>query len=125
MTGVQTCALPIYTGPDGVEQITDDRSKITGIKLGQNYPNPFRQSTVISYQITGGGPVKLAVYNVAGQLVRTLTPPNPPLEGRDEREGTVTWDGRDNNGQAVPNGVYFYKLNIGGESMVKKMTLLR
>lgn len=114
-----------YTGPDGVEQITDDRSKITGIKLGQNYPNPFRQSTVISYQITGGGPVKLAVYNVAGQLVRTLTPPNPPLEGRDEREGTVTWDGRDNNGQAVPNGVYFYKLNIGGESMVKKMTLLR
>jgi len=60
-----------FTGPSGVEQILDDRLQMTGIRLGQNYPNPFKQSTVISYQATGGGPVKLAVYNIAGQLVNT------------------------------------------------------
>ncbi|MBU2464551.1 MAG: FG-GAP repeat protein [Candidatus Edwardsbacteria bacterium] len=116
-----------YTGPDGVEQIPDDRLQMTGIKLGQNYPNPFNKATVISYQATGDGPVKLAVYNIAGQLVKTLTPPSPPLEGRDKREGSgsVTWDGRDDNGRAVANGVYVYKLNAGGQSISKKMIVIK
>ncbi len=129
-----------YTGPDGVAGEPVSYDKVYSLKLGQNYPNPFRQSTVIRYQVTGDGPVKLAVYNVAGQLVKTLTPPNPPpsfqngesfsgqaLEGRDKREGSgsITWDGRDDNGRAVANGVYIYKLNADGKSISKKMIIIK
>jgi len=94
-------------------------------KLGNNYPNPFNRDTKISYQIPGAGRVSLAVYNVAGQLVRTLTPPNPPLEGRENREGSVTWDGKDSAGNALPNGVYLFRLSTGGESGIRKMMLIR
>jgi len=121
-----------YIGPSGVEQIPDDRLQITGVKLGQNYPNPFRQATVISYQATGDGPVKLAVYNIAGQLVKTLINDNTvPLRIGEGRVGsvpkmsTVTWDGRDDNGRAVANGVYVYKLTSGGQSRTKKMIVIR
>ena len=97
------------------------------LKLGQNYPNPFKQSTVISYQITGDGTVNLSVYNIAGQLVRVLinetspSCPSPNAFG----EGRVRWDGRDDKGRAVANGVYIYKLNVGGKSISKKMIILR
>lgn len=114
-----------YTGPDGVAGRPADSGQRPAFRLGQNYPNPFKIKTTISYQLTTNGPVNLSIYNIAGQLVKTLTPPNSPLEGRGKREGSITWDGRDNRGQLVPNGVYIYKLNIGGESMVKKMTFLR
>ncbi|MBU1355911.1 MAG: FG-GAP repeat protein [Candidatus Edwardsbacteria bacterium] len=120
-----------YTGPSGVEQIPDDRLQITGVKLGQNYPNPFKQSTVISYQATGGGPVKLAVYNIAGQLVKTLIndpSPNALGEGRVgavPKSGSVTWDGRDNNGKAVTNGVYIYRLESGDFKATKKLVLIK
>ncbi|MBU1355195.1 MAG: T9SS type A sorting domain-containing protein [Candidatus Edwardsbacteria bacterium] len=116
-----------FTQVTGIAAEPADRGQRTAIRLNQNYPNPFNKATVISYQATGDGPVKLAVYNIAGQLVKTLTPPNPPLEGRDKREGSgsVTWDGRDDNGRAVANGVYIYKLNAGGKSLAKKMIILR
>jgi len=120
-----------YTGPSGVEQIPDDRLQMTGIKLGQNYPNPFKQSTVISYQATGGGPVKLAVYNIAGQLVKTLiNNPSPNALGESRvgsvpKSGSVTWDGRDNNGKAVTNGVYIYRLEAGDYKATKKMVVIK
>ena len=114
-----------YTGPEGVEQIAEDRLQITELKLGQNYPNPFNKATVIRYQVTGDEPVKLSVYNIAGQLVKTLIPPNLPLKGRDKGEGSVTWDGRDNNGRVVPNGVYVYKLETSGRSVVHNMTFIK
>lgn len=120
-----------YTGPSGVEQIPDDRLQITGIKLGQNYPNPFNQATVISYQATGDGAVKLAVYNIAGQLIKILInnpSPNALGEGRVgsvPKSGSIPWDGRDDNGRTVANGVYVYKLNAGGQSQTKKMIMIR
>jgi len=100
-------------------------ARVYSLQLNQNYPNPFNQSTVIRYQATGSEPVKLTVYNIAGQLVRTLTPPNPPLEGRDKREGSVTWDGRDSQGKPVISGLYFYCLEAGGARRTKKMILLK
>ncbi|MBU2464641.1 MAG: FG-GAP repeat protein [Candidatus Edwardsbacteria bacterium] len=116
-----------YTGPDGVAAEPPANSgQRTAFKLGQNYPNPFNGSTVISFQLPGSGPVNLSIYNIAGQLVRTLINDNSvPLRIGEGREGSVTWDGRDEKGQKAPNGIYIYKLNRGGESMVKKMTLLR
>lgn len=116
-----------FTQVTGVAGRPADSGQRTAIRLNQNYPNPFRQSTVISYQVAGGGSIKLAVYNVAGQLVRVLinetspSCPSPNAFG----EGRVRWDGRDDNGRAVPNGVYIYKLTTNGKSVSKKMIILR
>ena len=77
--------------------------------LAQNYPNPFNPETVIEYQLQGSVPVRLRIYNVMGQEVRILV---------DETKRTgayrVRWDGRDDHGKAVPAGVYFYRIEVGG-----------
>jgi len=104
--------------------VTSDRA--FSLQLKQNYPNPFDKTTVISYQAAVDGPVKLAVYNIAGQLVRDLTP--PPLQRhleREAREGSVTWDGKDENGWAIPNGIYIYCLESGDFKVARKMIILK
>jgi len=113
----------------GTETRVENSQKkiITGHRLFNNYPNPFNQGTGIRFQVSGvrgqgsgNSRVKLAVYNILGQLVRTLVDEEKP-------EGTyrVFWDGRDKNGQAVPSGVYFYRMQAGDFSEVKKMILLK
>ena len=89
--------------------------------LAQNHPNPFNPTTTIRYSVAETGHVSLRVYNVAGQLVRTLV---------DEVQtpgvvGTVTWDGRDGAGREVSSGIYFYKLLAKGFTETKKMILLK
>jgi len=105
------------------EPVTSDR--VFSLQLNQNYPNPFNQSTVISYQFTGKEPVKLAVYNIAGQLVKTLiNNPSPNALG-EGRVRSITWDGRDSQGKPVISGLYFYCLEVGGARRTKKMVLLK
>ena len=91
------------------------------LALHQNTPNPFNPSTSISYDVAApGGVVTIAVYDVAGRLVRTL------VAGA-ERPGKkgVTWDGRDDRGESVASGVYFYRLTAGERTPTKKMVLLK
>lgn len=90
--------------------------------LAQNYPNPFNPTTSIHYSIAARGAVSLAVYNVAGQLVRTLVG-----EEQTPRPGgfRVVWDGRDNTGTRVSSGVYFYRLVTPGFTATRKMVVLK
>jgi len=85
-------------------------------------PNPFNPETVIRYGIKERGHVSLKVYNVAGQLVRTLV---NEVKSPSESGFAVTWDGRNNAGQPVSSGVYFYKLTTGRYTQTKKMVLLK
>ncbi len=88
--------------------------------LSQNYPNPFNPQTTIAFSVKVRGLVSLEVYNVAGQLVRTIT--------NDEfAAGTHTkvWDGRDDAGQTVSSGVYFYRLVARDFTQTKKMVMLK
>ncbi|MHB9027566.1 MAG: formylglycine-generating enzyme family protein [Candidatus Latescibacterota bacterium] len=87
--------------------------------LGQNYPNPFNPSTVIPFSVSRGTEVKLSVYNVLGQYVRTLG------------EGYYStgfhrafWDGRDEYGIGVSAGVYVYVLSLERETLTGKMLLI-
>jgi hypothetical protein len=85
-----------------------------------NYPNPFNPTTTISYQLAGRSHVRLIVYNVAGRAVRVLE--------NAERPGgyyEVVWDGRDNNGQVVASGIYFYRLTAGDFVQTRKMVLIK
>ena len=91
--------------------------------LAQNYPNPFNPSTTISYSIPDGSSqvgVKLSVFNIRGQLVRTLVDQN-------QAPGTynVNWDGSDDHGRQISSGVYFYRIQAGDFVSTRKMVVLK
>jgi hypothetical protein len=88
--------------------------------LDQNYPNPFNPQTTIAFSVRDRGVVSLKVYNVAGELVRTLA-----SEEFTAGAHTKVWDGRNDAGQPVSSGVYFYKLVSNNFTQTKKMVLLK
>jgi hypothetical protein len=86
-----------------------------------NYPNPFQRSTLITYTLTDQATerVRIRIYTVSGRLIRTLYDPNPtPINYRE-----VIWDGQDDDGNAVANGVYFARLRAVKDSQVIEETL--
>lgn len=88
--------------------------------ISQNYPNPFNLETVISYKLPKDADVKLVVYNILGQNVKTLVD-----EYQDAGVYSVSWDGFSEGGTEVASGVYFYKITVGDISEIKKMVLLK
>ncbi|UCE27906.1 MAG: T9SS type A sorting domain-containing protein [Candidatus Coatesbacteria bacterium] len=91
-----------------------------GFSLTQNYPNPFADTTTVQYGVPSGVYVRLKLYNVAGQLVKTFVD-NYAEAGYHQ----VTWDGRDAAGTPLPSGVYFYRLEAGDFNAVKKLVICR
>jgi len=89
--------------------------------LSQNRPNPFNPTTSIEYTVKDQGVVTLRIYNVAGQLIRSLV---NDVKAPGEVH-IATWDGRNDAGQSVSSGVYFYKLVSGDFVQTKKMVLLK
>jgi hypothetical protein len=86
-----------------------------------NHPNPFNPSTTITYAMPRAGHLKLSVYNVRGQLVKTLIDEKRPAGAGQ----TIVWDGTDNLGAAAASGVYFYEARAMNEVKIGKMTLLK
>ena len=84
-------------------------------------PNPFNPTTTLHLQVPMRSSVWLTIYNVAGQVVRTL------LDDYELDAGyhTIDWDGRDQQGQPVTSGVYLYQLRAGTQAIVHKLLLLR
>ena len=88
--------------------------------LQQNYPNPFNSGTVIRFELPEAGETELAVYNLVGQKVATL------VDGtRETGQYRLRWDGRDNSGQSLASGVYFYRLRSREKVDTRKLLLLR
>jgi hypothetical protein len=92
----------------------------TEFDLRQNYPNPFNPATTIQYALPRASEVSVAIYNVLGQRVRSLV-----NEHQDPGYKTVWWDGKDDGGNEVSSGVYFYRIEAGDFVQSKKMTLLK
>ena len=89
--------------------------------LAHNYPNPFNPATTIKYALPYAADVELAVYNVVGQVVRTLV-----AEHQSAGRYAVEWDATNDSGHSLSSGMYFYRLQAGGEFReVKKMLLLK
>lgn len=125
---------PDYPGFDGRDLTPGDPIELyppTGIGtpengfprtfvLRQNYPNPFNPQTVISYELPAADHVRLKIYNVLGQRIRTLI-------DRYQTEGlySVVWDGRDDRGERVASGVYFYRLQTSDRTEIRKSLLLK
>lgn len=89
--------------------------------LWQNFPNPFNPETTISFDLSGAAVVSLAVYDAAGQVVRTLVAGQSMPAGQYRQ----SWDGRSDAGVKVGSGVYFCQLKAGDFSSIKKMTLVQ
>jgi hypothetical protein len=88
--------------------------------MSQNFPNPFNPTTTIEYSIPNSGNVELAVYNITGQKVRTLV-----SQKQDASFYKVVWDGRNDFGEPVASGIYFYRLVSGNFSKIEKMNLVK
>jgi len=91
-----------------------------GFALSQNYPNPFNPETSIRYSIPNASHVKLTVYNSLGQVVQTLV--NKSLSAG---EYSVRWNGRDQLGNKVASGMYFYRIQAGDYTKTRKMILMK
>jgi len=105
-----------------VKQEYESGSLPTKYTLYQNYPNPFNPSTSIKYFVGGDSRAKvsLKIYNVAGQLVKTLVD-----EEKFPGEYGEMWNGKNEKNEDVASGVYFYKLKVSDYSETKKMVLLK
>ena len=119
--------------PDQSEGIVEVRKLLTRLveegrqnstparsSLEQNMPNPFNPTTTISFVLEEPTHVKLVVFNIAGQYVRTL-------QDRAIAAGThqVTWNGKNDRGEDVSSGIYFYRADIGTEVFTRRMNLVR
>jgi len=88
--------------------------------LEQNYPNPFNPSTNIQYNLRESDYVSLTVYNATGQKVRTLVNAN-----QSSGNHTVNWDSRNDNGNLVSSGIYYYILKAGNEKVLSRKMILQ
>jgi len=106
-------ALQIKVGVKQATQIPAD------FKLFQNHPNPFNPSTKISWELPYGTDISITIYNILGQKIKTV------FNGFHRKgSGEIIWDAKDDQGQAVPAGVYFYSLTTDKIEINKKMLLI-
>lgn len=89
-------------------------------RLEGNYPNPFNPSTTVNFSVKEALPVSIGIYNLKGQLVRTLV-----NDTKAAGSHSVVWNGLDDNGRAVASGIYYYKMNAGKYSSTRKMILMK
>ena len=103
-----------------VDSTSHNNNLPTKYTLYHNYSNPFNPSTKIRFDVPRQSEVKIVIYNVLGQRIRTLI-------DREMAPGTCieAWNGRDNNGIQVASGVYFYRMQAGRFLNTKKLLILR
>lgn len=90
------------------------------VKFLPNTPNPFSHNTTVSYQLDRAGRVRLSVYNMAGQRVKTLVNAVQSAGAH-----TINWDGRDEDGSKVCAGMYFARLQTGDQKDTRKLILVK
>ena len=91
--------------------------------LYRNYPNPSNPETWVPYQLAKEADVVIRIYNVNGQLVRTLDLGNRQASTYVTRNKAAYWDGKNDFGEHVASGVYFYSIRAGKFSATRKMLL--
>jgi flagellar hook assembly protein FlgD len=88
--------------------------------LQQNYPNPFNPSTTIRYSTTTPGNISIIIYDITGELIKEIT-----REHNQAGEYEIIWNGKNNFGERVSSGAYFYQIVAGDYVEAKKMILLK
>jgi hypothetical protein len=89
-------------------------------KIHQNYPNPFNPMTTLSYDLPEGGPVRIAIYNMRGKIVKNLL-----NDYQDAGPRSIKWDATNDQGKQVSAGMYIYRIEIGDLKQSKKMLFIK
>jgi len=121
----QACSLlhkalsDLSVSPSLVENDEESKAPLS-FSLKQNFPNPFNSETVIEYFLPKESQVKITIYNLLGQRVKTIL---------DRRESAghkrVIWDGKNEKEDVVGSGIYFYHMEAGEFAQTNKMILLK
>ncbi len=89
-------------------------------RIYQNYPNPFNSETLISYDLPGTGPVRIVVFNLMGQKIRTLIDKVQP--GGSYR---IRWDGKNDQDASLTSGLYYCQAQFNRQKMIRKILFLQ
>ena len=100
-------------------------AKPSKFALLQNYPNSLNPDTWIPYQLAQDADVTIRIYNVSGRLIRTLSLGHQPAGFYVDKSRAAYWDGRNETGEYVANGMYFYTIRAGDFVATKKMAVAR
>ncbi|MFQ5585152.1 MAG: T9SS type A sorting domain-containing protein, partial [Calditrichia bacterium] len=113
--------LEFFDAPTGIGDVA--KNNLPGdFELMQNFPNPFNPSTTISFRLANHSSlqVQLKIYDILGREMVTLL--NEKLT---TGKYDVIWDGRNSQGERVSSGIYIYRLQVGEQAKIRKMTLVR
>jgi hypothetical protein len=119
-TGHDYATVKYFETGNYVQDETGDREKPSEFTLSQSYPNPFNQTTKIEFTLAKSGFVSLNIYDILGRKVKTLV-----SEHLSSGYKSVLWDGKNESGDDVASGIYFYQLKVGNFSETKKLVLLK
>lgn len=112
--------LAVLTVTNGTTDVVTEYVPGVRLQLAQNQPNPFQTATQIAFALPRSESVRLELFDVSGRLVRRL------LDGTmSAGPHQATWDGRGENGEIAPSGIYHYRLSGAGEAIERKMVRLR
>jgi hypothetical protein len=115
-----TVAVVMEDGTEVRTQTVTAKTLPIELVLHQNFPNPFNPTTTIEFSLPSKAHVELSVFNVEGKRVATLID-RSMAPGRQK----VVWRGRNQSGNEVSSGIYFYRLTAGRKTLTRKMVLIR
>ena len=117
-TFIEAEKVIVAVEPHGKQSTT--WGKIKAAEVFQNYPNPFNPETWIPYQLFESADVQITIYAQSGEAVREF---NLGHQARGAK--TLYWDGKNQNGETVASGIYFYQFRAGDTDSIQKMWLLK
>jgi hypothetical protein len=121
--------IPAISGPFGKVKLERSQTSLLDqpvkFDVFQNFPNPFNPETWIPFQLPEAADVTVKIYNVFGQTVRTIDLGQKAIGRYLSKDESIHWDGRNQNGELVPSGVYFYQFLAGKFMAMKKMLLVK
>ena len=112
------------TGAPALVENTNSQLPVTTALL-PNFPNPFNPETWIPYQLNKPSDVSITIYDIRGSVVRELDLGQKTAGYYTDRNRAAHWDGRNNVGEHVANGIYFYKFEADGVSALRKMLIVK
>ena len=99
--------------------------KVKQDRLMQNYPNPFNPETWIPYQLGKATDVVIKIHTASGQLVRTLNPGHKSAGTYINRDKAAYWDGKNEVGELISSEIYFYTIEAGDFTAIRKMVIAK
>ena len=120
VSGEYSIEVPLSGRGIRIDAVVEEPDMVYDFNLWSTYPNPFNSETSIHYSLPSHSDVDLSIFDLYGRRIRTLV--NEPLQAGYH---TTIWDGRNEAGIPVSSGLYFYRINAGNFTKVRKMTMVK